>query len=98
MKIDLDEIERCAQVLIAHARKRGLTSVDASDVDMYWTTTDEDWFVQVSGTPTLAVGSLSDDIAELKQLADDPKRATIVDLDRLASVIRLMSCQLSRAS
>jgi hypothetical protein len=97
MKIAFKELERCFFVLLAHARARGLSCADATAVDMYWTTTSEDWLLDPPREPKLGVGSLHDDILELTKALADPQGITSVDFDRLASVLRLLSYQLSEA-
>jgi hypothetical protein len=95
MKIDFKELERWFLMLLAHARARGLSSADAAAADMYWTTTSEDWLLNPPREPKLGVGSLHDDILELRKSLADPQAITSVDFDRLASVLRLISHQLS---
>lgn len=90
----MDEIQRCLSLLLEHASRQGLTGIDAGNVDFYWTMTSEDWLV-ADIEPKPAVGSLHDDIAELKRLLTDPDRASSVDLDRLASILRLLSDHLT---
>jgi hypothetical protein len=97
MEMDLDEVRQCMRLLLEHVAKRGIKCVDAAAADMYWTTTSDEWLVTPAGEPTLAVGSLHDDILELRRLLLDPEGASSIDLVRLASVLRLLSIQLVRA-
>lgn len=99
MRMDLDAVEHCFHLLLAHARKTGVTHLNADNVDMYWTISSPECFLTITPSGELAdaevgIGSLHDDISELHRLLEDPTRASGVDLDRLASVLRLLSCQL----
>lgn len=89
-----EEIQRCISILLEYVSRQGVSSLDVCNADLYWTMTSEDWLVKDT-EPKPAVGSLHDDIAELKQLLDEPGRASSVDLDRLASLLRLLSLQLT---
>jgi hypothetical protein len=41
--------------------------------------------------PKPSIGSFVDDESELKKLLDDPSRASAVDLDRVAHLLKLLS-------
>jgi len=43
----------------------------------------------------IEIGDLSDDIAELKKLADPNRPCTFVDMDRLASLLRVISQEMN---
>jgi hypothetical protein len=44
---------------------------------------------------TPAVGSLDDDMTELRKLLADPDRASAVDFDRIAAILKLLSAKLA---
>lgn len=92
--MNLDELEQCFKALVWKLRADGLDSFEAAPNDFYWVVTSPDW-LEMSREPKPAVGSLIDDCAVLTQLANDPSRATAVDLERLASVLRLLSDRLA---
>lgn len=89
----VDELERCIGRLLAHLRSGGITTVDTGPYDYYWTVISPEW-LDMEGSPELAVGSLVDDLAELQKLQLEPGRASAVDLDRVAAILRLLSDQL----
>ena len=95
--MSLDEIEACVLLLIQHARLRGLTHVDSTKYDLYWDIPSDEW-VDLAKDPKVATGSLHDDIFELRNLLSDPSRASVVDMDRMASILRLMSRNLQDCS
>lgn len=97
MRMSLDEIEACVSMLMQHARSRGVTHVDSASHDFYWTTLSDEW-VDLGKVPRVATGSLHDDILELRKLLSEPSRASVVDMDRVASVMRLLSQVLQDSS
>lgn len=94
MRLSSEEIHECLRLLLEHAARRGLPYVDATQADLYWTMTSGEWLV-ADTEPKPGVGSLHDDIHQLKRLLSDPERASTVDLDRLANVLHLLSVQLT---
>lgn len=93
-KLNPQEIRDGLQILLEHAERQGLSGVDASQADLYWTITSGEWLVAET-EPKPGVGSLHDDIQELKRLLREPTRASAVDVNRLANVLHLLSVQLS---
>jgi len=94
MRLRLEEIRECLRLLLEHVSHQGLPDVDATHADLYWTVTSDEWLV-ADTEPKPGVGSLHDDIHELKRLLGDPERASAVDIDRLANVLHLLSLQLT---
>lgn len=85
----IDELEECFRILVAYARNMDL-SCDA-DADLYWSVSSQDEWLNVNDDPVLGVGSLVDDVAELRKLLTEPNRATSLDLVRFGAVLRLLS-------
>jgi hypothetical protein len=84
------ELRSCIEVLLLHAQARGINEVGCPDDDHYWTVTSTDWR-RIYEDPKPAVGSFVDDKAELRKLLNDPSRASAVDLERAANLLRLLS-------
>jgi hypothetical protein len=92
--VKVSELEECLAVLMEMVRERGIIEI-ASKVDGYLTVTSPEWRdVYVDPSPTPAVGSFSDDADELCKVLIDPARASAVDLERAAHLLRLLSDQL----
>lgn len=93
MSIKLSELEKCLEKVMELARWHGISEIELEQEDLYWTV--------ISGRrefdrkPEPAVGSLDDDVAELKRLAKGEIPPTSVDLDRLAGVFRLLAERIS---
>jgi hypothetical protein len=87
--IKLDELELYLQLAISHARLLGITELTLKERDYYLTFGDERFVM--SDQPQAGVGSLHDDVLELKKLSHDPSRVSCVDLDRLAEMLHLLS-------
>ncbi|RKH06287.1 hypothetical protein D7V97_22725 [Corallococcus sp. CA053C] len=90
----LEQLERTLALLFEHARSRGVVQVDLETRDYYWNVPSPEW-VDTTGQPELVVGSLHDDAAELEKMLDAPERASAVDLDRVAAMLRAISDQIA---
>lgn len=89
----------CKQVYATYplrkAEEQGLSEVTAPH-DGYLTITSPDWRdIYADPPPTPGVGSFSDDEEELTKLLASPERASAVDLERLAHLLRLLSDQMT---
>ena len=90
----LEDLGKCIEILIQLARSRGLSEITISDPGSYWTVTAPEW-TEMYKDPALAVGSFSDDEQALHRLLLDPTRASSVDFDRAAHLLRLVSDRLA---
>jgi hypothetical protein len=90
MNISLDEIGACVSMLIQHAKLRGVTHVGSTKYDLHWKILSDEW-VDLAKDPSVVTGSLHDDILELRNLLAEPSRASVVDLERVASILCLLS-------
>lgn len=82
-----------AQRIIGDHKTNPPREICFGDRDLYLAIGSNDLFdLYAIGTHKPAVGSLQDDIAELRKLLDDPQRiATPVDMERLGNVLRAVS-------
>lgn len=90
MKLTIDEVERCFEVLVRMLRDRNVTDIDTRDRDIYWCVMSGDW-LDFTAEAKISVGSLDDDFSELKKLTAKNPFPTKVDLERLAAVFRLLA-------
>lgn len=90
----LAQIRACIDLLLAHAESQGISEIAVPAIDHYWTITSQDWRKPYE-EPAPGAGSFSDDDAELVKLLHTPTRASAVDLERVASLLRLLSDQLA---
>jgi hypothetical protein len=81
-------------ILARLARERGVDEVVLPEADGYWTITAPGW-TQIYEEPKPSVGSFCDDEEELKKMLADPERASSVDLERVAHLLRRLSDQLA---
>ena len=91
----VDELERCLAELLTLARSRGIHEIERGTHDHYWCVSSPEW-LDMTREPKLGVGSLEDDRSELRKLLAQPERASSVDLDRAAAMLRLLSEKISR--
>jgi len=94
MNISVVELEKCFEIILQHVRLMGINSIETTEEDFYWTVLSYDW-LQFDKEPALAVGSLDDDILELKKIITEPSRTTSVDIERLSAILKLLSERLS---
>lgn len=90
MPLSLQNLRTCLHHVSKMLQDRGIEEVTNGADDFYWTV-DSDTRCDVSQDPEINVGSLIDDIAELQKLLAEPSRASVVDLERLASVLRYLA-------
>ncbi|MCP4600245.1 MAG: hypothetical protein GY847_06885 [Proteobacteria bacterium] len=90
MEIPLQDLEKCFLLLFRLLHEGGFREVNPGNYDYYWRVLAKESFM-FDKEPELAVGSLDDDIEELKNLAKDPSRASSVDFERLAAVLIYLS-------
>ena len=95
MKLTLAQIEACFALLVDMLRRRGIEELETGQRDFYWSVLSGDW-LDFNKEPKVAVGSLDDDFAELRRLLSEDSWPSSVDLDRLSSVLRLLSEELDR--
>jgi hypothetical protein len=88
------EIRECIELLLAHAEGQGLSEIALPPSDLYWTVTSQDWRMPYQ-EPKPGLGSFADDEGELAKLLQTPARASAVDLERVASLLRLLSDRLA---
>jgi hypothetical protein len=86
----LAELEMCFEILLCHVAKSGVSEVSAGGDDYYWTIAAPQWR-RIYENPEPSVGSFVDDEKELVKLLQDPSRASAVDLERLAHLLRVLS-------
>ena len=94
MKLKLAEIEACTRVVFEMLRARGVEGVETGQRDFYWSVLSEDW-VNFQEEPNLGVGSLDEDVLGLTKLLSEDSCASVLDLERIASVLRLLADDLS---
>jgi hypothetical protein len=88
------DLEKCMSILTRLALERGVDEVVPPPEDGYWTITAPAW-TQVYEEPKPGVGSFSDDEEELMKMLANPERASSVDLERVAHLLRRLSDQLA---
>ena len=82
-----------AQRIIDDHKTNPPREIGFGDRDLYLAIGSNDLFdIYAIDTHTPVVGSLQDDLAELRKLLDDPQRiATPVDMERLGNMLRAVS-------
>jgi hypothetical protein len=88
MKINIEEIEKIASLLLSKLRKSKGSAIELN-YDYYWDISMEELYNPYKEPTTITLGQLSDDLAELQRLnkSDD---AIVYDLKRLASILNAL--------
>lgn len=94
MKLTVTELEACFKALIKMLGSRDVEFADTAHRDLYWSILSDDW-LDFKKSPVPVVGSLDDDFAMLKKLLSDDSAASLVDLERMATVLRLLADDLA---
>lgn len=97
MNIKLEALITILELIVKKAHSSGIENIDI-DIDYYWNISSEDKINFTKVTPEICVGSLIDDIEELKKLLDQKNTPSILDFDRLGNLIILIGEKLSKSN
>jgi hypothetical protein len=86
MKVNLNEIKLILNNMLDRAKEIGFEEIDIN-ADCYWVVTADDRINFEIEKPNLCVGSLIDDYNELSKALNGVNPYTVVDFDRVASII-----------
>lgn len=92
--IHLRQLLLLLAMLVEHYQQAGVDALEIDDMDYYWVVEPPDW-TDFQKEPSLCVGSLIDDWAELQRVLKEDI-ATTVDFNRLGAVLRTVSERLGR--
>ena len=95
MKITITELSQVCELLFKKTKLSGFNEIDF-DTDNYWTIASDER-EKFDKEPALIVGSLFDDIEELKKILHKKNPTTIVDFDRLANILVAVGERISRS-
>ena len=85
----VDELEMCFRLLVEKLKTFGIYELDSGDADYYWDVLEPHW-LDVTQAPKLGVGSLLDDISGVRKALEQPEDATVPELARIASLLRVI--------
>jgi hypothetical protein len=80
--------------LVEHFQQAGVSALEIDDMDYYWVVEPPEW-TEFQKEPSLCVGSLIDDWAELQRVLEGGI-VTTVDFNRLGAMLRAVSERLGR--
>ncbi len=89
--IPLDDLISLLAQTIKHVKRIHPADVDLSEIDYYWQLGNEQFDMSIEPPTAIEVGSLSDDVLNLKLALAEPNRASALDLNRIAAVLRALS-------
>lgn len=89
IELDLLKVEQVLKEFFEKLKQQGLSKLTISD-DFYWNVP-VDEFTKFPNDPTLTVGSLKDDIEFIYTLVDEEYSTDYLELERLASIFRILS-------
>jgi hypothetical protein len=88
-RLDLRELETIFRLVIEKLKQDGIKDISIN-IDEYWFVSTDEWD-NFSKTPDIIVGSLVEDINNLKSTIKSNEIISYTDFDRLASVLRGIS-------
>ncbi|WNG33312.1 hypothetical protein F0U61_06530 [Archangium violaceum] len=92
--IHLRQLLLLLAMLVEHHQQAGVDALEIDDMDYYWVVQPPEW-TDLQHKPSLCVGSLIDDWAELQRVLKEDI-VTTVDFNRLGAVLRAVSERLGR--
>ncbi len=92
--IHLRQLLLLLAMLVEHYQQAGVDALEIDDMDYYWVVQPPEW-TDFQHEPSLCVGSLIDDWAELQRVLKEDI-VTTVDFNRLGAVLRAVSERLGR--
>lgn len=92
--IQLRQLLLLLAMLVEHYQQAGVEALEIDDMDYYWVVQPPEW-TDFQHEPSLCVGSLIDDWAELQRVLKEDI-VTTVDFNRLGAVLRAVSERLGR--
>lgn len=96
MKISVEELKRMYDIIIDKAINSGFIEIEI-DTDYYWTVLPNEREGFNSGAPEPGVGSIIDDIENLRKVLKGENPPTCVDFDRLANILIAIGERISRS-
>jgi hypothetical protein len=87
LPIDLDEIEKALLTLLRELRTQKGNIVEIEPVDYYWSIDENELYDPYHDPAQLALGQLTDDLLEIKKIANCETEPVSYDLVRLSSVL-----------
>jgi hypothetical protein len=95
LNINLCELQLIWEILFNKLSGATNKKITIGDLDMYWSVRAPECY-DMMRKPNLVVGSLRDDIDELRKLLEDKDRpAAFINLDRFAAVLYAISQKLN---
>lgn len=91
VKIPLGQLRAATDQLFQKLDELGVTHVDSDE--LYWKVSLNEW-QDMSTSPVLSVGSISDDADEVQRIGSSEYEVSLTDLDRVASLLRAIQYQL----
>lgn len=90
MKIEIDVLIDCTINILKKYKNSNGEYINLNK-DNYWFLDDNECYNMDKEPATLLVGSLIDDCSELSKINDDSREIGILDLERMASILKFIS-------
>src|SRR5271170_7552946 len=93
MRITLDELLTLCEKILGNAQQFWAKKIDI-DFDWYWVISYESMYDFNNPKLQLDMGSLVDDWHYLKEVLSDKNPTSIVDVDRVGNIIKILSAKI----
>lgn len=87
LQINLNELESALSSLLQELRNQKGDVIEIAPVDYYWTVNEKELFDPYNGPKNLTLGQLTDDLSEIKKIADHKADPVSYDLVKVSAVL-----------
>lgn len=94
VEVNIDIVEKVIENFFLKMRTKQIDHFKFSS-DLYWSVPNES-FTDLTQTPELDVGSLTDDISFLTSLVEENYDANFLELERLSALFKAFSCEMDK--
>ena len=87
LKIDINEVEKAFSNLLNELRNQKGDVIEIEPVDYYWSIDRDELYNPYNDPTHLTLGQLTDDLEEMKKLADCEAEPVAQDLVKISSIL-----------
>lgn len=90
LQINLNEIEKAMSVLLHDLREAQGEVIEIEPIDYYWAIPREELYNPYEEPTDLTLGQLTDDLEEMKKLAEGTSEPVSLDLVKMSAILAML--------
>lgn len=90
LQINLKEIEKALSVLLHDLREAKGEVIEVEPIDYYWSIPREELYDPYQEPTDLTLGQLTDDLEEMKKLAEGTSEPASLDLVKMSAILAML--------